>query len=287
MFPIDLHVSGPNRVLMPRAHSPSLRDLQHRMATLVLDPGDGADLDLLFRVPRGVPALDRLRVYAGGYPARLHAALEDAFPAVAHVVGHGAFDALTRRYVRERPPLYYNINDAGAGFSGFLRADALTSGLPFLPDLAELEWSIVEAFNAELRPALDASRIASSAIDDWDRVILRLQPGMRVLTSAWPIREIWEARATPIEAIDIDLEGRGDHVLVYRAGFHPCCESIEPGEAFALGEIRRGRALGDVATDLAARGVGGEAVASWFARWMTLGLVVGCEVESGLPARPR
>jgi len=99
-------------------------------------------------------------VHARGYPARLHEALEDAFPAVAHIVGHSAFHALTERYLTQRPPLYYNINDAGAGLPRFLRTDALVSDLPFLPDLAELEWSLVDAFNAHTGPPIDAAQLA-------------------------------------------------------------------------------------------------------------------------------
>jgi hypothetical protein len=95
---------------------------------------------------------------------------------------------------------------------------------------------------------------------------------MRVLDSQWPIREIWEARETPVESIDIELENRPDHVLVHRRGYAVRCESIEAGEAFALTEIKRGRTLGDVMIDLAARGIEDDVVSSWFGRWMALGL---------------
>jgi hypothetical protein len=255
------------------------------MATLILEPRAGAQLDGLFQLPAGVSALERLQVYANGYPARLHEALADAFPAVAHVIGHGAFHTLTGRYMNERPPLYYNINDVGAGLPAFLRSNVPTADLPFLPDLAELEWSLVEAFNAHAKPAVDAMQLASLGIDDWDRVVLHLHAGLGVLTSAWPIREIWEARETPVESIDIDLENRPDQVLIHRSGFQVRCESIDAGEAFALTEIQRGRALGEVAMDLAARGCDDGAVSSWFGRWIELGLVA--EVTWETPRTPR
>lgn len=275
----DAYISGPNRVLaLHRPRMPTLRDLQHRMATSILEPPpDAAQLDGLFAVPSEVSPLARLQVYAGGYPARLHEALADAFPAVEHIVGHGAFHGLATRYMTERPPLYYNINEAGAGLPCFLRADSLATDLPFLPDLADLEWGLVDAFNAHLQPALDATRLSSLEIDDWGGVILRLQPGIRVLISAWPIREIWEARETPTESIDIDLVGRPDHVLTNRAGFEVRCESIDAGEALALAAIQRGCRLGEVALDLAAKGYEDAAVAGWFTRWMGLGLIAGVE----------
>jgi hypothetical protein len=130
--------------------APSLRELQRLMAAQILgaDPHPPATLGRWLAVPPGSRPSDRLAVYVDGYPARLHDALGEQFPAVTRLVGAARFHALVHRYLRAAGLRSYNLNDAGAEMSAFLRADALGAELPFLADLADLEWAVVRAFHA-------------------------------------------------------------------------------------------------------------------------------------------
>ncbi|MBI3388142.1 MAG: putative DNA-binding domain-containing protein [Deltaproteobacteria bacterium] len=206
------------------------------MASLILHPErleHEAPALALAAVPRGT-ITERLHVYLDGYPARLHDALVETFPAVAHMIGHGAMTHLTRRYLGALSLESYNLNDAGAELPAFLRADELTTQLPFLADLAELEWDIACAFHAHDESPLDPSVLTSWTLDDWEGARLRFQPSVALVCSPWPIRELWEARETPIEAIALDVHDRPDRVLVYRTGLAECCESVDSAEAAAL-----------------------------------------------------
>lgn len=222
--------------------------------------------------PRG-NADERLGVYTGGYPARIAEALNESFPAVAHVLGDGAFQALVHRYIAAVPLRSYNLNDAGAELPRFLAADRLTTDLPFLPDLARLEWHAARAFHAHDQPALDTAALAGWSADDWAAAVLHFQPWVALLSSEWPIREIWACRATPIEEIDLDLRNRPDRVLVRRAGSAVVCESLDAAEADALCALLHGHTLGATITDLAERGADAGAVSAWFARWAGLGML--------------
>jgi hypothetical protein len=227
-------------------------------------------------VPRGTTT-ERLRVYAGGYPARLQDALVETFPAVAHLIGHGALTHLTHRYLRALSLQSYNLNDAGAELPAFLRADELTTQLPFLADLAELEWNIACAFHAHDESPLAPSALTSWSLDDWECALLRFQPSVALVCSPWPIRELWQARETPIEAIALAVHDRPDRVLVYRTGLAVLCESVDSDEAAALASLLDGRTLADVTARLAARGHDPAAVSAWFARWMSQGMIRGCD----------
>jgi len=227
-------------------------------------------------VPERGSAGARLRVYAGGYPVRVQEALAESFPAVAHVVGEGAFADLVRRYVEAIALHSYNLNDAGADLPAFLRADPLTGSLPFLPDLARLEWHVARAFHAHEQATFDPTALAGWSMDDWDGAMLRFQPWVALVTSEWPIREIWEARETPIEEIDIDLHNRPDHVLVCRSGYAVRCESAGSAEAEFLGALLEGQTLGSVVATLTARGGDPASVSTWFARWMALRMIANC-----------
>ena len=248
------------------------------MAALILQPEriDREDAHgMIARPPRGTVA-ERLHVYAGGYPARIQESLEESFPAVAHVLGPRAFTSLTHRYLRAVPPPSYNLNDVGAALPDFLRGDALTPSLPFLPDLARLEWQLTRAFHAFDEPPLDPTVLSAWSTEDWERAILRFQPSVALVTSEWPIRSIWEARETPVDEIDLDLRDRPDRVLIYRSALTVHCESLGVDEAAALNALLDERTLGEVSEALAAAGHAPGTVSEWFARWMSLGIIRGC-----------
>jgi putative DNA-binding protein len=263
---------------MNAQQAPTLRELQQRMAGLIVDPErfntDADALAALFAVSDHCDAVARLRVYANGYPARLEEALKETFPAVEHVVGPGAFVALAHRFAAAFPLHSYNLNDAGEQLPEFLRSDPLTASLPFLPDMARLEWYVSKAFHATDEPTVDPAPLAQWSLDDWERAVLRFQPWVAVVESDWPIREIWECRATPVEEIDVDLHNRRDQVLVRRAGFAVICESLDAAEAYALRLLLDGRRLGGVMATLTANGEDPAAVSAWFSRWAALRMIV-------------
>ena len=265
---------------MTAQHTPTLRELQQRMAGLIVDSErfntDADALAALIAIPDRCDAVTRLRVYANGYPARLEEALKETFPAVEHVVGPSAFAALAYRFAAAVPLYSYNLNDAGEQLPELLRSDPLTANLPFLPDLARLEWHVSKAFHATDEPTFNPAPLAQWSLDDWERAGLCFQPWVAVVESDWPIREIWECRETPVEEIDVNLHDRPDQVLVRRTGFAVICESLDDAEAHALRILLDGRTLGDAMATLTANGEDPAAVSAWFAHWAALRMVVSC-----------
>ena len=248
------------------------------MASLVLHPErreQGTPDGVVAAPPQGTRR-ERLDVYVNGYPARVQEAIEESYPAVTHVIGHRATHALVARYLPALVRHSYNLDDVGAELPGFLRGDALAGRFPFLPDLAQLEWAVAGAFRAHDRPRLDPQPLAAWTDDQWQRAILQFQPSVAVVCSSWPIRELWEARDTPIDAIDIDLRDRPDQVLVCRVGYGVRCESISRDEARGLGALLTGHALGEVSELLGTHGGDPASVSAWFASWMQNGLIAGC-----------
>ncbi len=269
------------------ASAPTLREVQRWMAALIWDgkclealAQDHHEVGALIVAPSRGSTLERLRVYANGYPARVQQSLAQSYPAVAHVIGDAAFRNLVDRFVQAIPQCSYNLDDAGAELPPFLQHDTLRARLPFLPDLARLEWQVVRAFHAADHPQLDPTPLSTWRQDDWERAVLRFQPWVGLVVSDWPLREIWECREAPLEEIDIDLRDCSDRVLVRRSGYAVVCESVDEAEASALGALLEGQTLGDV---LATRAVGGDdpvQVSAWFKRWTTLRLITGCERAS-------
>jgi hypothetical protein len=254
---------------------PSLAELQRAVAAHVLT-GEGPSVDDWIRVPAGVDEAARLAVHTHGYPARVTESLREAFPATANILGEGSFAVLAARYLAHIPSELRNLNDIGAVLPEFLRSDGLKDDLPFLPDLAGLEWAVTVCFHAELASAFDASICSGWLTEDWERARIDFQPGLAVVRSPWPLRELRETRHLERTQIDVDLVDRPDCVLVRRRGFEVVVESIAEVEAEAIERLRAGTPLGDTIAHLAGAGVGARTVSELFGRWVSLGLVVAC-----------
>lgn len=238
----------------------------------------GIVLEEWLRLPAEVDASERVAVYVNGYPARLHESLAEAYPAVEHVVGPGLFGALVHRYARFAPLSSYNLNDAGGLFPDFLSRDPSTERLPFLPDLARLEWSVTRAFHSAAEPPLDTTALAGWSMETWARGVLRFQPAVAVVRSAWPIVDVWRHRETAPEEIDIDLRDRPQQALVSRRGLGVRCEEIGALEAEILSQLLQGRRLGELALPRDESAPDAD-ISVLFAGWMRAGLIVGCRAD--------
>ncbi len=251
------------------------------MASLIVHP-DRVESEtsegLIAQPPRG-ERHERLAVYVNGYPARVREAIEECFPAVTHLIGQRATHELVARYVRALTRHSYNLNAVAAELPGFLCSDALNGQFPFLPDLAQLEWAVTCAFHAHDRAPLDLGVLATWSEEQWQHAVFEFQPSVALVRSSWPIRDLWEARETPIEDIDINLRDRPDRVLVRRAGPGVLCQPVSHDEARLLAALLAGRTLGDVSDLLVTSGGAPASVSTWFARWMQHRLIIGCSSD--------
>lgn len=265
--------------------APALAELQ-RWMKFQIQPGASSDsrsaLASTLNPQAGDPGIDRLAVYAGGYLARFQAALDEVYEAAHHVLGHRAFGQLAAAYARTVRSTDYNLSRVGRHLPEFLRTAPVTEQLPFLPDLAWLEWRVAEAFHAAQQPPFDPQRLAGLSPSAWERLQVVFQPSVALVASAWPIRDIWQARTQPAAAVNVDLVNRPQRVLVFREGLRVRCELIEPAQALLLTELLPGRPLGDACAALAdATTESPVPVADWFAQWAQRGLVVDCRLQTG------
>lgn len=221
---------------------------------------------------RGAVGEARLAVYADGYQARIRESLQELYEAVRQVLGQAAFGELARAYASAHRSRDYNLLLAGRDLPEFLNGWPRTRELPFLPDLARLEWAVCQAFHATDGPALDASRPAALPPEAWPRIRLALQPSVRLVASDWPVLEIWAARSQPRETIAIDLKGRPQRVLVHRQGLRVRCEAIAPAPFALLEALRDGEPLERACAKLAQTPADPAVIQAWFAGWMRAGL---------------
>jgi hypothetical protein len=88
------------------------------------------------------------------YLERIVEAMEQSYPAVRRILGRGPFGSLVRRYLDLHPPRGFDLGQVGRALDSLLQRDPLGAELPFLPDLARLEWQVWESFTARDEPPL-------------------------------------------------------------------------------------------------------------------------------------
>jgi hypothetical protein len=186
-----------------------LRELQATFVAHVYGDADDTTRDALERciVTNGVTAADRLSVYRNNLRVGFRNALALTYPVIERLVGAPYFTRLAREYQNVSPSSDGDLHFAGASFADYLQARFADSEYAYFADVARLEWAIEDGRRAALAVSLelaDLPRIAAelSAVDR-----LTLHPGARLVSSAYPIRQIWQANQPGAEegaAVSLD-----------------------------------------------------------------------------------
>ncbi len=259
--------------------APGLRDLQLGMRTRIQSHGTTSASSAWLNPQGGVEGDERMDVYAEGYLARVMEALAEVYETIYHLLGRDAFIELSESYIHAHPSHSYNLNFIGDHMTEYIQETPVIKKLPFLSDLASLEWSVAKAFHATNEDVFDPRSLEGLAEEDWDQLKINFQPSVTVISSSWPILDIWKARKTPLKEIDIDLIDRPQTVLVYRRGLEVVCQMIDPSQAKLIRSLIDKRSLGESCAVLAERsGAEEPPVGEWFSSWVGQGILRGVDL---------
>ncbi|MBY0556645.1 MAG: DUF692 family protein, partial [Burkholderiaceae bacterium] len=97
---------------------------------------------------KGQQTEHRLALYRGNLTVNWSKTLASAYPVVRQLVGDEFFDGLARAYGRAWPSGDPDLNLFGDHFEAFLRSFVHVAELPYLADMAALEWALHRAHYA-------------------------------------------------------------------------------------------------------------------------------------------
>lgn len=254
----------------------ALPDTQACVMDALMLRSDAAAAAALLR-PSAMPsARQRLQIYRNNLFESLIAALHAVYPVVARLVGTGFFRHAASAYIRAHPSRSGNLHDFGGELPGFLRAFGPAASLPYLPDVAALEWAYHRAYHETELPALELARLAQVPVAAQAELRFRLQPCARFVASRYPVLKIWQANQAQAQDSDatISLDEGGVSLLVVQHDLEIEFRLLGAAESRWLRALAGGASLAD-ATRQALDDDPAFDLATTLARHLGLGLFTG------------
>jgi len=209
-----------------------------------LEPSAQARASALVHGDERLSAVDRLDVYANMYFYRLRDCLQEDFAVLYAVVGETNFHNLITDYLLVHPPAHFSLRYAGQHLPAFVRTHALAERWPYLSDLAMLEWSITEAFDAPDAVPLTAAALTDIPEARWPTLRFALSPSLRLLDLRWPVHDVWR-RTQNAEELDAVKPAR-TLVRVWRQDFRVFHRPIEADEHAGICALATGAPFAEV-----------------------------------------
>ncbi|HEY9064952.1 MAG TPA: DNA-binding domain-containing protein [Burkholderiaceae bacterium] len=239
--------------------SPALHDVQHRMLCALLphvpDAAAGpapraAALALLRHDAPGPSSAQRLQIYRNNLFESLAGALAAVYPVLAQLVGDEFFRQLARRLIAQHPLRAGNLHGFGRELPQLLRVLPSAAALPYLADVAALEWAWHEVYHEADTIPLAATQLAEVPAAQQLALGLQLVPAARLVVSPYPVLRIWQAHQAGAVDADATLSGvslddGGVRLLVLRRHLEIEFVLLGDGEAAWLEALAAGGTLAE------------------------------------------
>lgn len=255
-------------------------NFQSVWAQALLEPTLPSPSDLVTH--NGSDPTCRVNVYRNNVMVSLVDALSCTFPVTQQLVGEDFFRAMAQCFVRQQPPRSPVLARYGAQLPDFISQFEPAAGLPYLGDVARLEWLRLQALHAA-----DATPVSNEAIahclsnpealacTHWV-----LSPSLHLFASPLSAVSLWaahqEGSGLALESVNTE---QAESAWIFRSDLDVMVLQTKPAEQALSQALQAGSPLGEAAA-LAAQDDGVD-LSYTLAQLLRHGLVVG--VEARLP----
>lgn len=189
----------------------------------------------------GPSAGQRIGIYRAAILSSLTRVLSEVYPVINQLLGEEFFDAMARVYARQTPSTHPDLGGYGQEMAEFLEDFEPVSELPYLPDVARLEWHWHEIFYEADDELGDFSVLAELSEEQQARVVFGLTCSARLLSSEYPISRIWainQAEADSNEQVSLDVGP--EYLLIWRQGYERRIDLVSRDQWILLSALNDG-----------------------------------------------
>lgn len=229
---------------------PALRELQTAFLAALFDDAAPGPVD---SIPgNGLTPAARLRIYRRSCNEIQTATLRTSYPAVLALVGQDWFDQAARRYRRLHPSHSGNLQGLGAHFADYLETIPAGRTLPYLTDVARLEWLRQKTILSADSQVLTFDNFMAGLDGAGESLRVGLHPCVHWLNSPYRVLTIWRFALDPRG--DLDLDDQGENVILRREDEEVVMTSVDAATlayvtALATGESLEQASMGAATLD--------------------------------------
>ena len=252
-----------------------LRELQRDMQRHLLGEDSRVTAAIVDAPP--LPAADRLAIYRNAYQVRLIDALHETYPVLHGLLGDEAWVELGRSYVAAHPSVFRSIRWYGRELPDLLEQSAPYSDEPILSEMALLEWTLAEVFDAADAESLQRSALSAVEPSAWGGLRFEFHPSLRRLAFSWNTAAVWKAISSDETPPRPERSSAALPWLLWRQNLQNYFRSMNPVEAAALDAAVRGASFAQICETLGAllpQEKIPAAAASLLAAWADSGIIV-------------
>lgn len=218
----------------------SLQNVQDEFLELMQSPHTSSNLIL--------PS-ENISIYRHTMLANLIQTLTDIYPMIVKLVGCDFFKEAAKEYIQQYPSLSGNLHDYGEYFSDFLAEYAAVKSLPYLAEVATLEWTSHILHFASDANAFDIKSLACFSQDYFQQLQFILHPASRLLQFHYPILRIMDLCNGEIDE-EINLLEGGVNLLIIRVDLNIKLVTLTAAQFGFLSALHNGKTIGDALTGI-------------------------------------
>jgi hypothetical protein len=221
-----------------------LRELQQDMQRHLLGEESSVTAAIVDAPP--LKPEDRLAIYRNAYQVRLIDALHDTYPILHGLLGDEAWLALGEAYVAAHPSVFRSIRWYGRELGFFMTRCSPYDDAPILSEVALLEWTLAEVFDAQDSPVLQRAALAAVDPAAWGGLRFAFHPSLRRLELSWNTAAVWKAMSHDETPPVPELGVAPVTWLLWRQNLQNYFRSMTGVEAAALDAALGGRNFGEI-----------------------------------------
>lgn len=192
-----------------------------------------------------ISAERRLNIYRNNVRASLRTALAAVYPVTRQLVGSDFFSYLSDQYIRVYPSRSGNLQEFARNIPKFLVNFEPVSTIPYLADVARLEWAYQEVSRSPSLETPDLGLLTKLAPHELPGVRFELGAACRLVTSPYPVFSIWKVNQNGYVGDDSVNLGEGSQtVLITRPKDEVELWCLRNAECKFMGALVSGQTLG-------------------------------------------
>jgi hypothetical protein len=134
----------------------------------------------------------RFSIYRNSILGAKQNVLKTIYPVCIKLIGGECFAQLSNAYLARTNSINPDLTQLAAHFSTFIQNTALINDVPYIADIANLEWAWHSVFYGEDNEILDLQALVMAIQFYSDQLIFTLPRDAKIISSTYPIDRIWQ-----------------------------------------------------------------------------------------------